>query len=221
MKKFPRRYLLLGLILVSGFAAPFLMSRRPSIPAISGVREADRAALELREGQWCLRELQTPFTGFLVEGYTDGAIRSRSAVSNGLLEGLSVGWYTNGQPQVEEEFRAGKSHGRRSKWYPDGRIMSEGRTMNGELEGHFRRWHENGTIAEEMSLHRGQPDGILRAYYPSGFIKAEARVQDGKVLEQKFWNDGECAAVRDPMNGPNPGPIKGRFVKYVAPAGHR
>ena len=43
-------------------------------------------------------------------------------------------------------------------------------------------------------MNRGNPDGLSRAYYPSGFVKAEARLREGRVVERKYWNDGEQKA---------------------------
>jgi len=29
------------------------------------------------------------------------------------------------------------------------------------------------------------------SYYPSGSLKAQARLTNGKLIQQKFWTDGE------------------------------
>ena len=169
-----------------------LHARKPSL------EEVPREQLTLREGRWCVAEHHTPFTGFLVERYESGQVKSRSLVRQGLLEGWSEGWYTNGQKQVTECFHAGVSHGLRTKWHANGRKLSEARIVEGRLEGTFRRWNEDGTLAEEIELKAGQPDGISRAYYPSGFLKAEARLRDGKLLEQKLWKEGEHQSLPRP-----------------------
>jgi antitoxin component YwqK of YwqJK toxin-antitoxin module len=162
-----------------------LRARKPTL------EEVPRERLTLREGRWCVGENHTPFTGFLVERYESGLVKSRSSVREGLLEGWSEGWYTNGQKQVTECFHAGVSHGLRTKWHANGRKLSAVLIVEGRLDGTFRRWNEDGTLAEEIAMKAGQPDGISRAYYPSGFLKAEARLRDGKLLEQKHWKEGE------------------------------
>lgn len=169
-----------------------LRARKPSL------EEVPREHLTLREGRWCVAEHQTPFTGFLVERYESGQVKSRSLVRQGLLEGWSEGWYTNGQKQVVECFHAGVSHGLRTKWHANGGKLSEALIVEGRLEGTFRRWNEDGTLAEEIEMKAGQPDGISRAYYPSGFLKAEARLRDGKLLEQKLWREGEHQSLPRP-----------------------
>lgn len=160
-------------------------SAGPALPEVA------RSEVELREGRWFWRGQEAAVTGWLVEHYDDGVRKSRSAVSNGWLEGESIGWHTNGAKQIEEWFRAGVSHGRRTRWNLDGSKLSEAEIVEGKIEGVFRRWHPDGTLAEEVQMKDGQPDGVSRAWFPSGYLKAEARLEQGKVVQQQFWQDGE------------------------------
>ena len=139
-------------------------------------------------------ETNNPFNGFLIERYPDGGMKSRSAISNGYLEGLSLGWYTNKQMQVQEQFVKSVSHGLRTQWHPNGVKKSEAPITNGKLHGTFRRWDEQGKLAEEIELKEGVPHGISRSWFPSGSAKSWVRMEAGKVAEQKSWEDG---ATRD------------------------
>ena len=78
--------------------------------------------------------------------------------------------------------------------------MSEATIKDGKIEGTFKRWHENGKISEEVEMRGGNPNGTSVAYYPSGSLKSRARLDDGKVIEQKFWKDGEAAGVAQATN---------------------
>jgi len=168
----------------------FLASRhRPSPRA--PLAEVHRQNLELRAGKWYWPGQTNGFTGLLLDTYEDGTRKSLSAVSNGLLDGRSVGWHTNGQQQVEEHFVTGTSHGLRTKWHANGQKLSEVNIVNGKLHGTFRSWHENGERAEEVELKDGQPDGVSKSYFPSGFLKSQVTLRNGKVVEQRFWKDGE------------------------------
>jgi antitoxin component YwqK of YwqJK toxin-antitoxin module len=161
----------------------------PLPEAPSRVLEAERTALTLRDGR--LHLTAQPFNGFIVERYKDGALRSRSAIANGLLHGLSEGWYTNRVLEVREQFVNGVSHGQRLRWDEEGRKASEAQIVNGKIEGVFRRWHPNGTLAEELTMKHGEPAGWSRAWYPSGCLKAEASVQAGQVTQRQTYADGE------------------------------
>jgi antitoxin component YwqK of YwqJK toxin-antitoxin module len=145
-------------------------------------------------GIWCRRDHTNPFTGFLLEYYTNGVLESRSMVSNGLLEGLSEGWYTNRQLQVREYYRTNFSNGWRTKWYPDGHKQSEAQIVAGQMEGLFRRWYDSGQLAEEIPMRDGKIEGTGRSYYPSGFLKSEITIHDGDVTSAKKWDDGQRPA---------------------------
>jgi antitoxin component YwqK of YwqJK toxin-antitoxin module len=159
--------------------------------------ELARTDLVLREGRLCKNASAAPFTGWMVEFYENHGLKSRSAISNGLLHGLSEGWHTNGRMQIREEFKMGVSQGLRTKWYPSGAKLSEVPVADGKLHGTFRRWHENGSLAEQVAMQKGQPEGSSWAYYPSGFLKARARMSQGKLVEQKYWADGEVRGGGD------------------------
>jgi hypothetical protein len=150
---------------------------------------AERSLLTLRDGRLYLSA--QPFTGFMIEKFAGGELRSRSAVSNGVLHGLSEGWHTNRVLEVREEFVHGTSHGRRLRWDQLGRKVSEAHIVDGKIEGVFRRWHDNGTLAEELTMKHGEPEGWSRAWYPSGCVKAEANVLQGKVTARHLYPDGE------------------------------
>ena len=147
------------------------------------------------------------FKGYLVEYYPatktnqldqveDGAsqLKSRSVIRGGKLNGLSEGWFSDGQQQVAEVFVDGKSHGVRVKWHRNGQKAAEDTIVNGELNGPCRKWHDNGQLAEEMTMVDGQADGQARSWHPDGSQKAQVTLKMGEVIKQKFWEEGEKPA---------------------------
>ena len=182
------------LLVLSGIVV-FLLNRPPTKPGRVEIPatpvEQSRTNLVLEEGRLRQPGAATPFSGYMVEHHASGTLRSRSAVTNGVLNGLSEGWYTNAQIQVAEHFKEGVSHGLRTKWHTNGVKQSEANIIDGKLHGSFRKWHDNGTISEQAEFVAGEPEGPSVAYYPSGFLKARVTMRDGKPTEQSFWNDGE------------------------------
>ena len=197
----PRRPFLIGIsatiVAVLVLGAIVLSRRTPPKPAL---REVPARELTLRDGRSYWKDESVPFTGIIKEAYPEGKPKSRSVLSNGLMHGVSEGWYTNGVLQVREHFVEGVSHGLREKFFTDGLKMSETTIKEGKIEGTFKRWHENGRIREEVEMRGGNPNGTSVAYYPSGSLKARARLEDGKVIEQKFWKDGEADEVAQVSN---------------------
>ena len=188
---------LLTLVLLALATTAALLLWRPRVPvrqdpsARVAPSSVSRTNLVLISGHLCLAGQDRPFNGLMLEHWADGSLRSRSAVTNGLLHGLSEGWHTNGQLQVTEYFNKGVSHGLRTKWHAKGRKLSECEIADGKIDGTFQRWLENGSIAEQVDFVHGQPQGLALAYFESGFLKSRARLKDGKVIEQKFWEDGQ------------------------------
>ena len=147
--------------------------------------------LTQRDGLLYHGQQTQPFSGFILEKYSSGGLKSRSTVHAGVLDGLSEGWHTNGHVQVREFFKKGVSHGLREKWNENGIKLSAGTIVEGKHEGIFRRWHENGVLAEEVTMRQGEPDGLSRSFYSSGFLKMQVTLKSGKVAEKKSWADGE------------------------------
>ncbi len=180
--------------LVLGGIVALLIHRRPPVTpemVIAVPLELSRTNLVLEAGRLRQTGSASPFGGIMTDRYPDGVLRSRSAIADGLLHGLSEGWYTNAQLQVTEHFRGGVSHGERIKYYPDGTRQSVGTVVDGKLEGTFRRWHPNGQLAETLELRAGIPHGPAQSFYPSGYVKTQATLEAGKVTVTRSWNDGE------------------------------
>lgn len=153
-------------------------------------QEISREQLVLREGRLVDPTSGSPFTGIVVDHYDGRELRSRSAISNGLMEGLSEGWYANGQKQVTEHFQSGVSNGLRTKWFPSGAMKSESMIIDGKLNGLYQQWHENGVLSAEIQMTDGKPAGVSFAYYPSGSQKSRVAFSNGKIIEQQSWPDG-------------------------------
>ena len=176
---------------MGGLAVLFLLRWQPEPPAPAPPSEVPRDYLTLRKGRLYRAAQSAPFAGFMLERHPDGALKSRSAISNGVLHGVSEGWHTNGNLQVREHFTASLSHGLRTKWHANGATQSTAEIVSGKLHGTFRRWNETGTLAEELEFRAAVPHGLAKAYYPSGRLKTTVRLQDGKAVEQTSWKDSE------------------------------
>jgi antitoxin component YwqK of YwqJK toxin-antitoxin module len=190
-------------LVVSGW---FLTRPRPQpVEATAAIADLVRV-----DGRLMLRaDTNRVFSGWLVEESSTGTPRSRSQIKDGVLNGVSEGWYTNGQIQVREHYVQGVADGVRVKWHANGATQSVATIANGKLTGRFLRWHDDGSLAEEVAMLDGQPDGLSRAYYPSGFVKAEVQLKAGQVVEKKFWKDGEVPAGASGSADPSAGTRNG------------
>jgi antitoxin component YwqK of YwqJK toxin-antitoxin module len=188
--KIGARFVFLTALCLAGAFAMFLRhSQRRQI--IIPVPEIARRELVQIDGRRFQAGHTNPFTGIMVDRSPDGSPLLRCEISNGLLNGVCEGWYTNGQMQVREHFKNGVSHGLREKWHENGARLSQASIVEGKVTGTFQSWHDNGQLAERIEMKLGKAEGTAWAYYPSGFLKAETTVHEGDVLDRKVWKDGE------------------------------
>ena len=145
--------------------------------------------LKQREGVWCLKATDEPFTGIMFEADAKGQLLSEIPLKKGLAHGIARGWHPNGQLEVEEPFAGGKSNGKRTRYHPNGKVRSTATIVEGTLHGPFQEFHDNGQLAVEMTLVKGVGQGPSRAWYPSGQLKAEAVLVDGQPETVTYHED--------------------------------
>jgi antitoxin component YwqK of YwqJK toxin-antitoxin module len=180
-------------VLLAAVAAVWFSFRQSTNPPIHQAIDltVPLSSLIRLDGRLCRTNDTQPFTGLAVEHHQNGTLKSRSMIVNGVLHGLSEGWFTNAQKQVSEYFTNGVSHGVRTKWYADGQKHSEAQIVNGQIHGTFRRWHTNGVLSEHIHLDRGQPHGPSHAYFDTGYLKRTVMMERGAILTQQCYKDGE------------------------------
>ncbi len=186
-----------GAVLILGGGFYLAQGRRRSVPVIE---EVGRDRLVLREGRWMKTDETNAFTGMMVEFYPDGTLQSRTVVSNGLLNGLSEGWWTNGVLAVRETFREGRSHGVRTKWGMSGNRISETHIQEGRIDGLHREWHTNGHLAVEVAMVAGKPQGLSRKWNPEGALVGQWSLSNGVVVAT-ITNASELQALAQKGDG--------------------
>ena len=171
-------------LLVSGFlvAAILILVLKPWPRELEPAEQVSRKQLVLQQGRLMKTSQTNAFTGLMVELYPDGTLQSRSAVSNGLLHGVSEGWHTNGVLAVRETFREGRSHGLRTKWNIESRRVSEVDIREGRIDGFHREWHTNGQLAVEVAMASGLPSGQSRRWSPDGGLVGQWSLSNGVVV---------------------------------------
>jgi hypothetical protein len=183
--------LLLLLIVVILQRVPASRATQAQVQAVP-VIERNLSELLLEEG--LLRDRNDPgipFNGLMVESFPGGSIRSRSAVSNGLLEGLSEGFHTNAIRQIEEHFKGGVSHGLRTKWHSNGQLMSKAAVVEGELHGLYESWDAAGNRETWIEMSHGKPHGLSFAFFPSGYLKSRVELERGVAVSRQEWEETE------------------------------
>ena len=176
-----RSQILIGFLVVA--VAALLIVRALHTPP----REAVRSELDLRDGVLYLHGETRPFSGLLVEDFTKGQRKLAIDVRYGKVNGISRGWYDNGQREVEETFVAGVSDGLRTRWHRNGQKKSEEHIEHGHVNGPYVEWYDNGRKAVTMTVRDGQPEGEVMAWYPDGAPKSRSHFAGGKMVDREFF----------------------------------
>jgi len=183
-------------LLVLGFLTGAILTvilkpwQRELVPA----EQVSRNQLVLQQGRLMKTSQTNAFTGLMVEFYPDGTLQSRSAVSNGLLHGVSEGWHTNGVLAITEVFVSGTSHGTRTKWDAASNRIAETDIREGEIEGLHREWHTNGKPSMEVTMARGKAQGVARKWSLEGELAGQWVMSNGVVI-QAITNATELGAL--------------------------
>ena len=93
----------------------------------------------------------------------------------------------------EEQWRAGRKHGRWMSWYENGNKSYEASWIEGQLSGPARAWHDNASRSAEYSFRDGEKDGLEVNWYREGGeqYRMEAFVMGRKDgLETRWYRNG-------------------------------
>lgn len=191
-----KHLVLVGVAVVAWMA--FLAIRAWWTPTREVLREVVRGDLDLREGVLYVHGAKEPFQGVLIEDFSKGVRKLAIDIRQGRADGVSRGWFENGQLEVEETFVAGVSHGLRTRWHANGKKKSEEHIEHGVVTGRYVEWFDNGQKAVEMVLQAGHPEGLAEAWYPDGTRKSQTQFADGKIVKREFFPAPLTAAQAAP-----------------------
>ncbi len=185
----------------SALVMVYLSPRRRPDASPPPVVEVDRKELVLQDGHLVRNGQSNAFTGLMLEFYPDGTVQSRSAVSNGVLHGLSEGWHTNGVLAVQETFVMGRSEGVRTKWDSASNRIAESSIHDAKIHGVHREWHTNGQLALEAAMSEGRPHGLVQKWSQAGVLMGQWTLSNGAVV-QTITNTAELSALAEKEERP-------------------
>ena len=148
--------------------------------------------IELRDGIKYYKK--TAFTGEIFRNFENGQLESRENYKNGIKEGLSAVYYTNGQV-AEWNYDSGELDGLHKAWYENGQLTAEINYKDGEVDGLWRTWYENGQLKEDLNFKfdglTGPDDelyGLNRRWYENGQLKSVTNYGENReyLFEKKY-----------------------------------
>ncbi len=88
----------------------------------------------------------TPYTGTLVEIFSNGDTSSMITLKDGIRNGITKKWWQNGHLKMNANFENGLYDGRVEEWYENGARFSSFHYKNGKEDGKQKGWEINGDI---------------------------------------------------------------------------
>lgn len=131
-------------------------------------------------GQWTKTGEQIPFSGEFIENFDSGKIKGKGQFKDGLLEGLRIIYFENGNKKVESNYFAGQNHGKSTEYYSNGQIKQEGEYFLGKEVGTWKLYFENGNIHVIFNFSDGVQQGDHFEY-----------TEDGELVVQCYFTNGE------------------------------
>ena len=118
--------------------------------------------------------------GLWIYYYENGQVKERSNTVNGVPEGLSEGWFDNGNKWYVENYVNAKLNGVQTVYYYNGRIRSMTNLKAGLKNGEQRYYNTNGELTTVENLLDDKLEGQSRSYYPNGKVKSDMLYKNDK-----------------------------------------
>lgn len=137
--------------------------------------------LERIDGLWTKKGEKTFYTGPFIEYFDNGKIKGKGEFKEGLVHGLRIVYYENGNKSLERNYSNGINDGASIEYYPSGQIKQEVNFKNGKEEGTLKAFYENGQVQAILTLSNGVQQGDYFEYTPDGKFKAQYYFINGKA----------------------------------------
>jgi antitoxin component YwqK of YwqJK toxin-antitoxin module len=114
--------------------------------------------------------------------YEDGTPKREWNYKDGKDDGVSKGWYEDGTPKYEWNYKDGKEHGVYKDWYEDGTPKGEWNYKDGTWHGVYKDWYEDGTPKLKWNYKDGKKHGVCKSWSANGKLLCECNYEEGKCV---------------------------------------
>lgn len=147
------------------------------------------------------------------DGKKQGFYRRRNAIgvlleeanySNGVLDGMRVLFFEQGDTQIVETYQKGMFQGPYRMYYPDGTLQAKGAYLDNKMYGVWISYYKSGGIKEEVTFSNNLENGPFREYYEDGTLQVEGAYKNGDKEHGilKFYDlNGQHVKTMDCLDG--------------------
>jgi antitoxin component YwqK of YwqJK toxin-antitoxin module len=165
-------------ILLSLFVFSFsLWGAEPKVVNVDKLQKRGEAGSQLTY----IPNQDTPFTGKAVGYWPNGQKEMEWNYKDGIKEGLVNGWYESGQKAGEANYKDGKNDGLSTSWYKNGEKRIEQTCKDGKPMS-AKAWKPNGEKCPVTNLKDG--NGVWVVYDEAGTEWFRDTFKDGLKVER-------------------------------------
>ncbi len=128
--------------------------------------------------------------------HENGKLSAVMPYKDGMLHGLCVWYYANGNPMLQAEYSNNKVNGRQERFYENGVLQSVAWYKNNQLDSVMLHYNLNGRLVLEEYYVDDTLHGPYRRYYDDGSLFIDGAYHKG--LMHSSWifysADGQVAA---------------------------
>ncbi|MDN5204758.1 membrane-binding protein [Fulvivirgaceae bacterium BMA10] len=135
------------------------------------------------------------YSGYVVEKFEDGMLKSFSSYFKGKLEGVYQSWYPNGRIRELRIYANNHKEGEHVGWWENGKPKFIYHFKGDVYHGSCNEWYPNGDPFKFFNYTNGQEDGPQQMWREDGKFRANYVVKDGRKYGSIGFKQCNAAAI--------------------------
>lgn len=156
------------------------IDKAPPLPLAVPTIETSANDSTLHKTNGVLYRSGIPYSGYVVEYYKNGQLKSQQPYYQGLKEGTLKTWYADGSPRSIRPYARGDKVGRHQGWWENKQPQYVLHFDAGAYHGKNREWYENGQLATTRHFQHGREEGAQQSWTANGTLFSNYVVKDGR-----------------------------------------
>lgn len=119
--------------------------------------------------------------------------------------GQSFSYFSTGEIETEENYKAGELTGKRTIYFKSGGIEIEEFYKDNVIHGPYKVFYENGQLNVEVDYQDGKMQGLLKRYFETGDLMEEVNMKDNEENGpfKEYYQNGQVQWDGQYLNGEN------------------
>ncbi len=138
------------------------------------------------KGRWHKKGEAFAYSGDFIETNKKGMVVGTGTFLNGVINGLRIAYFDDGNKEIERYYKDGVMHGLSKEYYQSGALKQEATVVNGRNEGKAILYYETGGKHVEWTFENGVQQGDYFEY-----------AKDGSILKHYWYVDDLAADYSD------------------------